>query len=322
MKSLRHAALHVRELLRADRRMLGRDPRIWFPSSITTPEVLARRRAENAPTPVREGVTMTRRSVPATDGRPAVDVLIHEPSGRRPDSPAVFWIHGGGMISGRADSSNDLASGWAADLGVLVVSATYRLAPEHPYPAAIDDVHAGYAWLVEHAAELGVDPQRIAVAGGSAGGGLAAALAQRAYDEGLPVAFQLLLAPMLDDRTVPRAEADGTWALAWTLASNRYGWASYLGHEPGATEERPYAVPARRADLSGLAPAWISVGAIDLFHDEDVAYAERLRAAGVPCEIVVVPGMHHAGERFTRHPAVADLIRRRTDALRRGLGLS
>lgn len=290
--------------------------------SVTSHAALVRHRARRRPEPrVADGVRVERVSVPAVAERPATEVLVYTPRGRRPDGPALYWIHGGGLVADVASDDHGLPSNWAAELGIVVVSSDYRVAPEHPYPAAIDDVHAGYAWLLGHADDLGVDRERVAVGGTSAGGGLAAALAQRAHDEGLPVAFQLLNAPMLDDRTVTRALATGEWTLSWTPDSNRFGWASYLGREPGGSEHRPYAVPARREDLSGLAPAWIGIGSIDLFHAEDVAYAERLRAAGVPVQLDVVEGMHHAGELFTGHRPVAAYITRRTDALRRGLGL-
>jgi acetyl esterase/lipase len=149
----------------------------------------------------------------------------------------------------------------------------------------------------DEAAALGVDVERIAVGGDSAGGGLAASLTQLVSDRGTPpIRFQLLAYPMLDDRTVVRAEADGLDALFWTPASNRFAWTAYLGHEPGKDAEPPYAAAARREDLAGLPPAWIGVGDIELFHDEDVDYARRLAGAGVPCELHVEPGMFHAAD--------------------------
>lgn len=329
MASVRLAAVigtllrHVRALRQSDPALLAHRG-VLVPWSLRSQADLERHRARvvrRRRDRTAEGVRVERVSVPAVAERPATEVLVHAPHGCRPGVPALFWIHGGGLVAGAAAHDVALASAWAAELGIVVVSAEYRLAPEHPYPAAIDDVHAGYTWLLEHADDLGVDRERVAVGGTSAGGGLAAALAQRAHDEGLPVAFQLLNAPMLDDRTVTRALATGEWTLSWTPASNRFGWASYLGCEPGGSEHRPYAVPARRDDLSGLAPAWIGIGSIDLFHAEDVAYAERLRAAGVPVQLDVVEGMHHAGELFTGHRPIAAYITRRTDALRRGLGL-
>jgi acetyl esterase/lipase len=187
--------------------------------------------------------------------------------------------------------------GWARELGLVVVSVDYRLAPEHPFPAALDDAHAAWTWLQGAAPALGVDPARVAVGGASAGAGLAACLAQRLRDEGsaaggVPPAAQLLVYPMLDDRTAARHELDGGH-LVWSNRSNRTGWSAYLGAPPGAPHAPAYAVAARRDDLGGLPPAWIGVGALDLFLDEDRAYAARLRAAGVATELLEVPGAPH-----------------------------
>ena len=270
----RRLANHVRALNGLAPGLKGRNPGVWLPLSVTTLEAARRRRAKAVPTDVRPGVTARRVSAPASEGRTAADAYVYVPTGApaRLDAeaaglldasgavPALLWIHGGGLVLGRPELDHALASGFADELGIVVVSPRYRLAPERPYPAAIDDVYASYRWLLDNADELGVDVSRIAIGGGSAGGGLAAALVQRAHDEGLPVAYQLLVEPMLDDRTVPRAEAADVAALAWTVPSNRFGWTSYLGHEPGAPEDRPYAVPARRADVSGLPPAYIGIG--------------------------------------------------------------
>lgn len=198
--------------------------------------------------------------------------------------PALLWIHGGGYVIGTAAQDDRLCRRFAADLGATIASVDYRLAPEHPYPAALDDC---WAALLRLAGLPGVDPARIAIGGASAGGGLAAALAQWAADRGdvTPV-LQLLVYPMLDDRSsaLPR---NRDYRL-WTARSNRFGWDAYLG---GADPQS--VVPARRADLKGLAPAWIGVGTLDLFHDEDLAYAQRLRQAGVPCAVETVPGAFH-----------------------------
>jgi acetyl esterase/lipase len=172
-----------------------------------------------------------------------------------------------------------------------VVSVAYRLAPEHPFPAALDDAHAAWQWLQGAAASLGVDPARVAVGGASAGGGLAACLAQRLRDEGrVQPAAQLLVYPMLDDRTAARRELDGAGHLVWHNRSNRAGWSAYLG---GAPEVPAYAVAARHGDLHGLPPAWIGVGDLDLFWSEDRAYAERLEAAGVAVEFLEIAGAPH-----------------------------
>lgn len=269
-----------------------RTPDLWLPLWVDNRLLLAigRRLYSRTTEPV-AGVTVVQRQVPGGQ-----DVFVYEPAGRERPSGALLWIHGGGTILGRPEADHALCSRIARDARIPVVSVRYRLAPEHPFPAGLDDCSAALRWLHEHAAELGVDAARMAVGGASAGGGLAAAVVQRATDDGLPVAFQLLVYPMLDDRTVLRRDHAGRGRILWTPRSNAYAWTSYLGHPPGAAEPRPYAVPARREELSGLPPAWIGVGDLDLFHDEDLEYARRLQKAGVPVTVLVEPGMYHAAE--------------------------
>ncbi|MCV6963408.1 alpha/beta hydrolase [Mycobacterium intermedium] len=244
------------------------------------------------------GVTVTTRHA----GDPSVPVLIARPNKpEEPDEghsprPAVLWIHGGGYIVGSARLEAFAIGRVARDVGVVVASPDYRLAPEYPFPAALDDCMATLRWMRANAEELGIDPERIAVMGGSAGGGLAAAVAQRSHDEGIPLRAQVLIYPMLDDRTALRAEHAGRGRFMWTPAANLFGWTCYLGRRPRASDAPDYAAPARRADLRGLPPAWIGVGELDLFYDEDVEYAERLTASGVPCTLVTVPGMYHGAE--------------------------
>jgi acetyl esterase/lipase len=201
-----------------------------------------------------------------------------------------------------------------------VVAVAYRLAPEHPFPAALDDCYAALHWLNDQADGLAVDRGRVAVGGSSAGGGLAACLAQLAHDLGGPaVCFQLLQYPMLDDRTTLRTGLD---APVWSPRSNRYGWSAYLGHRVTEPEERPYAAAARRPDLTGLPPAWIGVGELDLFHDEDVAYAARLERAGVACQLHRVPGMYHGADYLVGDaPSMIDLRDRMVAAVGAAVGV-
>ena len=211
-------------------------------------------------------------------------VRLFRPAGVPEPAPALLWIHGGGYVIGTAQQEDRQCRKFSRRLGITVASVEYRLAPEHPYPAPLEDCYSALTWL---AALPAVDPARVAIGGASAGGGLAAALALLARDRGdvTPV-LQLLAYPMLDDRS--GAVANNPKYRLWGPKSNRFGWASYLGNaNPQA------AVPARRDNLSGLPPAWIGVGTHDLFHDEDLAYAERLTAAGVPCHVEVVPGAFH-----------------------------
>jgi len=277
-----------------------RHPILYVPFRLTSRTLVrAMTRIPPRPAPLAPGVTVERRVVPSD---PPVDVYVYQPTARSVPSGALLYIHGGGFVVGHPASYHGMCSRIAAELGVLVVSVDYRLAVGHPFPAGLDDCFAALRWVHE---QPGVDPARVAVAGDSAGGGLAAALAQMAYDRDVPLCFQALIYPMLDDRTVLRQDHLGTGQLVWTPASNRFGWTAYLGHPPAEHEPRPYAAAARRDDLRGLAPAWIGVGALDLFHQEDVAYAGRLRAAGVPCELVVVPGMYHGADSFLDGKAAA-----------------
>jgi acetyl esterase/lipase len=233
--------------------------------------------------------------------------------------PAMLWIHGGGFILGSPAQDDAAATMFARELGMTVVAPSYRLAPEHPFPAAMDDLYATLRWLHANAEALRVRADRIVVAGASAGGGLAAGLTLLARDrKEVPVAFQLLVYPMLDDRTVGKT-IDGTNHRLWNAESNRFGWTSYLGREPGGADVPAYAAPARAESLAGLPPTWIGVGTFDLFHDEDVAYAKRLEAAGVAAHLEIVPGAFHAFDVFQRANVSKAFHASQVAALRRAL---
>jgi acetyl esterase/lipase len=209
-----------------------------------------------------------------------VGVRLHRPAGRTQCAAALLWIHGGGYVMGAAKQVDGLCRRFSYELGITVASVEYRLAPEHPYPAALVDCYSALTWLAGLPA---VDRERVAIGGG----GLAAALALLARDRGdVTPALQLLAYPMLDDRSAS-APANRSHRL-WNPRSNRFCWKAYLGDA-----DPQVAVPARREDLSGLAPAWVGVGTNDLFHDEAVAYAERLAHAEVPCHVEVVTGAFH-----------------------------
>ena len=270
---------------------------------------------------------MSRRSAPqgsTIDRADDVRLRVHRPAGFARASvdspgPAVLWIHGGGYVMGTAAQDDGLCRWLADSLGAVVTAVDYRLAPEHPHPGPIEDCYHALLWL---AAQPDVDPARIAIGGASAGGGLAAALTANAVDRGeVAPAFQLLVYPMLDDRTVlAEPEVDPRWFRLWNPTSNHFGWQSYLGTEPGSSEVAIEAVPSRRDDLSALPPAWIGVGTLDLFHREDVTYAERLRAAGVPCELQVVPGAFHGFDMAQKAQVVRDFRASQLDALAAALG--
>ncbi|WP_025157796.1 alpha/beta hydrolase [Leifsonia aquatica] len=238
---------------------------------------------------------------------------VYRPSVQRGDA-GLLWIHGGGLVFGNPRQDEALCAETAADLGITVVSARYRFAPEHPFPAPLDDVQAAWAAVQAHADALGLRADRVVVGGESAGGGLAAALVQRLADEGgvQPIG-QWLFAPMIDDRTAADRSLDTVDHWIWNNRANHYSWRSYLAAEPGGPDVPPFAAAARRADLAGLPPAFIAVGDIELFHAEDVDYAQRLASVGVPVQLEVVGGAPHGFENWAREtaPAVALLERAR-----------
>lgn len=241
-------------------------------------------------------------------------VRLHRPTGGGDTGPALLWIHGGGYVIGSAAQDDAIGRRFARDLDMTVAAVDYRLAPEYPYPIPLQDCYAALGWL---SALPAVDPARVAIGGASAGGGLTAALALLARDRGeIAVAAQLLVYPMLDDRTSRRADLDESHYRLWNRKANAYGWSSYLGDA-----DPDVAVPARRADLRGLPPAWLGVGTNDLFHREDVEYAERLTAAGVPCEVEIVAGAFHGFDALaTKAPVSQSFFASQVDWLRRNLG--
>ncbi|MEW5741872.1 MAG: alpha/beta hydrolase [Myxococcota bacterium] len=263
----------------------------WLPRGVGKAWVVRLSRWLPVPSPrLPPGFTVTVRRV---DAKGAATVRIIGALGDGRPRPGLLWIHGGGYVIGAAKQDDLLCARFAERLGLTVVSVDYRLAPEHPFPTPVEDCFAAYDFMHREAAALQIDPSRVIIGGASAGGGLAAALALLIHDRKRPPPrLQVLVYPMLDDRTVLRAVDDRLHRL-WNPASNRLGWSAYLGREPGAPGVPDYAAAARREDLRGLPPAWIGVGTLDLFHDEDVAYATRLRAAGVSTELEIVEGAFH-----------------------------
>jgi acetyl esterase/lipase len=245
------------------------------------------------------GVTITQQPIPGGT------VRLYRPS-QRHLAAALYWIHGGGMVIGRAVQNDQLCAETARELGILVIGVEYRKAPEHPFPAALDDCVAGWEWVQREADRLEVYPARVVVGGQSAGGGLAASLTQRLLDtrSTVPLA-QWLFCPMLDDRTAAHQELDAVGHFVWNNRENRFGWRSYLNLEPGAEHVPAYAVPARRENVRGLPPMWLGVGDIELFYAEDVAYAQRLGEAGVPVTLEVISGAPHAFEVWASHTSLA-----------------
>jgi acetyl esterase/lipase len=254
-------------------------------------DALALIRTLDFPTvPLSDAVERTEHLVP---GDPPVPVRVHRPKDKEGPLPCLYSIHGGGYVLGSYAMDDATFDVLCPKLGLVGVSVDYRLAPDSPYPAALDDCYAGLRWTYEHSDELGIDRTRLGIGGVSAGGGLAAALALLARDRGeVPVAFQLLDCPMLDDRQVTRSSTIEGLPV-WSRESNTFGWRSYLGDLYGRDDVPYTAAPARAADLTGLPPAFVSVGSIDGFLDEDVDYAMRLNHAGVEAELHVYPGACH-----------------------------
>ncbi|WP_375383334.1 alpha/beta hydrolase [uncultured Sphingomonas sp.] len=235
------------------------------------------------------------RVFPGAEGQPDVTVVVHCPRKRTGSTGAILHIHGGGYVTGDAQSQAPIHREMAWALGCVIVSVDYRLAPETHAPGAVEDCYAALGWLNLNSELFGVDPARVGVMGESAGGGLAAALALLARDRGEHrLAFQHLIYPMLDDRTCTTTQPNPfAGEFVWTSKKNRFGWASFLGTEPGSSGVSQYAAPARALDLSGLPPTFIAVGALDLFVDENIAFAHRLIRSGVPTELHIYPGAFH-----------------------------
>lgn len=286
------------------------------------PDIVARRDAFTQmiaaiEVPPNQNVTHEDRTVPGPAGAPDISVRVYRPANAPGTLPGVYYIHGGGMIFGSVETENAEAEQVCEEVGAVVVSVEYRLAPEHPHPAQSQDCYAGLVWMARNAAELGFDPGRLAVYGGSAGGGLVIAAALLARDRGFPaIRFQMPIYPMIDDTNETQSSHEITDVGVWDRPANIEAWQWYLG---GGKPDR-YAAPARAEDLSGLPPAFIDVGTVDLFRDEDITFAMRLMQAGVPTELHVNPGAYHASEVLAPQAELSARIwERRFAALRRAL---
>jgi len=268
------------------------------------------------------GVTIDDRQIPGPAGAPAVPVRIYAPAGAGAGTrPALLDIHGGGFCSGSIEMEHAIAVRIARDLGAVVVAVEYRLAPEYPFPAGVDDCYAALRWMHDEAGALGVDPERIAVGGQSAGGGLAAAVALMARDRGgPPICFQFLGIPELDHRLDTPSMHAFVDTPMWHRPNAEISWRNYLGDNPG--EVSPYASPSIATDLSGLPPAYVTAMEFDPLRDEDVIYALRMLQAGVSVELHTFPGTFHGSAMMptaaVSRRAAAELL----VALRRGLGLA
>jgi acetyl esterase/lipase len=249
----------------------------------------------------RSDVTIEAREIDGPPGAPRLTVLLYRPTNRSGKLPVLLHMHGGGYIMFRADAAGPSNVRTAAEVGCLVISVEYRLAPETVAPGSLEDCYAALRWLWSHADPLGVDLERVAVGGESSGGGLAAALALLARDRGeFRLAFQWLMSPMLDDRTaITKGNNSYVGEFVWTAASNAFAWECYTGGEPGRPDVSPYIAPSRATDLRNLPATYISVGSLDLFLEEDIEYARKLLSVGNAVELHVLPRTYHGSDFVT-----------------------
>jgi acetyl esterase/lipase len=293
-----------------------------LPTEVLSDETLAEMRAREVQLPPADpcGVVLEQVTVPGPPGAPAVELHLYRPESAGGSLPCIYHVHGGGFVGGAAKDFESFLRPMVAELGCMLVSVDYRLAPETRFPGAIEDCYAGLAWLHAHAAEIGADIGTLGVMGESAGGGLAAALALLARDRGeYRFAFQHLIYPMIDDRTCLADPHPFAGEFIWTPNNNRFGWAALLGQDPGSDGVSPYAAAARAEDLAGLPPAYIATGALDLFAEENLEYARRLMRAGVPVELHLYPGAFHAFDMFPVAPVSDQANADRIAALKRAL---
>jgi acetyl esterase len=271
------------------------------------------------PPPDLSGVRLEERTVPGPAGAPDVPVRIFRPDGGGTRLPGVLDFHGGGFAIGTAALDDAVNAGIVREVGAVVVSVDYRLAPEHAFPAPAEDCYAALVWFTDHADELGVDPARIAVLGDSAGAGLAATVALLARDRGGPaLAMQVLIEPELDDRLQTHSMVTGTDTPVWHYANAVKSWEFYLG----GAEATPYAAPARMADLRSLPPTYLTVNELDPLRDEGLEYARRLLVAGVPTELHCYAGAFHGFVLVATAAITQRALAALHGALRRGLGVA
>ena len=255
-------------------------------------------------TPPSSGVTATSFRTATSDGHDEIELRWYA-TGNATPGPAVVYTHGGGMLAGSVDLYDELVAWYVAESAVPFLSVEIRLAPEATSPTSMaEDAFSGLTWLTRHAGDLGVDPSRIALMGDSGGGGPTAGAAILARDRYLPVAKQILVYPMLDDRNTTPGNLPAE-LLTWDYDNNYTGWVTLLGDALGGPDVSPVASPARLLEFAGLAPAYIEVGDLDIFKDESIAYALGLIRAGVPIELHVHPGAPHGFERFVPDAEVA-----------------
>ncbi len=296
-----------------------------MPSTVT-PDMIELMRAAPISGPIEkllEGRDVSHRevTVPGYHGDDIV-LSIFARDDHRGTGPGIYHIHGGGMIIGDRFTGAQMALDWVEQFDAVCLSVEYRLAPEFPDPYLIEDCYAGLIWTADHANEVGIDAGRLIIAGGSAGGGLAAGTALLARDrKGPPLSGQLLICPMLDDRNQTVSANQFVGVGVWDRDSNKTGWAAYLGERYGADDISIYAAPGRATDLSGLPPAYIDVGSAEVFRDEAVAYASQIWADGGAAELHVWSGGFHGFDGLAPHARISrESVQTRTNWLARHFG--
>jgi acetyl esterase/lipase len=258
----------------------------------------------NEGVPLSDEVTRTDVMVPGPGGVGEIRLRVHRRKGLEGPLPCMYWMHGGGYVLGAPEQDDLRFDRWCQRFDMVGVAVQYRLAPEHPYPAGLEDCYAGVKWVKDHGAEIGVDPDRVGIGGPSGGGGMAAALGLVIRDRGeFPIDYQMLIYPMIDDT---RTSVTANWDVpVWNPESNEFGWSSYLGYLFGGDDIPAHAAPTRETDLSGLPPTFIMTGSLDGFCDEDIDYAQRLNHCGVAVEFHMYPGAPHGFDGFGGNAPVA-----------------
>ncbi|MEU3986544.1 alpha/beta hydrolase [Streptomyces sp. NPDC026672] len=249
-------------------------------------------------------------TVPAEGERPELRLVVLSPAEGTGPWPGIYHTHGGGMILGSAEDGLHELAPLVAEFGAVVVSPDYRLAPEHPDPAPVEDCYAGLVWTGRHTAELGIDPGHLMIAGGSAGGGLAAGTALMARDQGFPaLSHQILMSPMLDDRFITPSSRELDGEGMWDRDDNTVGWTALLGERRGGSDVSAYAAPARATDLSGLPRTFVDCGSAETFRDEAIDYAQRLSQAGVSVDLHIWGGGFHGSDLMALDAALTKAAR-------------
>lgn len=304
----------------AYRPMMGFLPQLDVADAEKARAVIRSMKTEDPMAAVPPGVVVHHRTAPGTDGS-GIELVVFEPETLTAQPlPCVVYFHGGGFVFGDATTDVRVPSALAANLGAVVVSVNYRLAPEHPFPAPFDDAFDALTWIAGDN-DLGIDPTRIVLAGISAGAGLAAAVALKARDAGGPaVIFQALDSPVLDDRLLTTSATEYTDSPLWNRQNGIDSWRHYLGADAERSTTSEYAAPARAADLRGLPPTYIAVTSFDPLRDEGINYAQRLTQAGVATELHLYPGTFHGSSGVFPQAAISQRIDADyTAAIRRAL---